>query len=145
MSTTPADFNTSPAEFNAQVIEEFRANGGKAGGILEGVPLVLVHNVGAKSGKEYVTPLVYLADGDDVVIFASKAGAPENPGWYHNLKAEPNVSIEVGDKKLDVLATEATGDERDRLYSTQEATQPLFAEYATKTDRKIPVIVLSPK
>jgi deazaflavin-dependent oxidoreductase (nitroreductase family) len=138
MSTTPADFNT-------QVIEEFRANGGNAGGMFEGMPLVLVHNVGAKSGKEYVTPLVYLADGDDVVIFASKGGAPENPGWYHNLKAEPNVSIEVGDQKLDALATEATGDERDRLYSAQEAAQPQFAEYATKTDRKIPVIVLSPK
>jgi deazaflavin-dependent oxidoreductase (nitroreductase family) len=138
MSTTPADFNT-------QVIEEFRANGGKAGGMFEGMPLVLVHNVGAKSGKEYVTPLVYLADGDAVVIFASKGGAPENPGWYHNLKAEPNVSIEVGDKRLDALATEATGDERDRLYSAQEAAQPQFAEYATKTDRKIPVIVLSPK
>jgi deazaflavin-dependent oxidoreductase (nitroreductase family) len=138
MSTTPADFNT-------QVIEEFRANGGKAGGMFEGMPLVLVHNVGAKSGKEYVTPLVYLADGDDVVIFASKGGAPENPGWYHNLQAEPNVSIEVGDRKLDALATEATGDERDRLYSAQEAVQPQFGEYATKTDRKIPVIVLSPK
>ncbi len=138
MSTTPADFNT-------QVIEEFRANGGKAGGMFEGMPLVLVHNAGAKSGKEYVTPLVYLADGDDVVIFASKGGAPENPGWYHNLKAEPNVSIEVGDQKLEVLATEATGDERDRLYSAQETAQPQFAEYATKTDRKIPVIVLSPK
>ena len=138
MSTTPKDFNT-------QVIEEFRANGGKAGGMFEGMPLVLVNNVGAKSGKEYVTPLVYLADGDDIVIFASKAGAPENPGWYHNLKAEPNVSIEVGDQKLDALATEATGDERDRLYSAQEAAQPQFSEYAEKTDRKIPVIVLSPK
>jgi deazaflavin-dependent oxidoreductase (nitroreductase family) len=137
--------STTPNDFNAQVIEEFRANGGKAGGIFEGMPLVLVHNVGAKSGKEYVTPLVYLADGDDVVIFASKGGAPENPGWYHNLKAGPNVSIEVGDKKLDAVATEVTGDERDRLYSAQEAAQPQFAEYATKTDRKIPVIVLSPK
>jgi deazaflavin-dependent oxidoreductase (nitroreductase family) len=137
--------STTPADLNAQVIEEFRANGGKAGGMFEGMPLVLVHNVGAKSGKEYVTPLVYLADGDDVVIFGSKGGAPENPGWYHNLKAEPNVSIELGDRTLDVRATEATGDERDRLYSAQEAVQPQFGEYATKTDRKIPVIVLSPK
>lgn len=137
--------STTPADFNSQVIEEFRANGGKAGGMFEGMPLVLVHNVGAKSGKEYVTPLVYLADGDDYVIFASKAGAPENPGWYHNLKAEPNVQIEAGDQKIDVLATEATGEERDRLYATQEAQQPQFAEYAEKTDRKIPVIVLSPK
>jgi deazaflavin-dependent oxidoreductase (nitroreductase family) len=137
--------STTPADFNSQVIDEFRANGGKAGGIFEGMPLVLVHNVGAKSGTEYVTPLVYLADGDDYVIFASKGGAPENPGWYHNLKAEPNVLIEVGDEKIDVLATEATGDERDRLYSTQETQQPQFVEYAEKTDRKIPVIVLSPK
>ena len=137
--------SATPKDFNSQVIDEFRANGGKAGGMFEGMPLVLVHNVGAKSGKEYVTPLVYLADGDDIVIFASKAGAPENPGWYHNLKAEPNVSIEVGDQKLDALATEATGDERDRLYSAQEAEQPQFSGYAEKTDRKIPVIVLSPK
>jgi deazaflavin-dependent oxidoreductase (nitroreductase family) len=137
--------SATPKDFNAQVIDEFRANGGKAGGMFEGMPLVLVHNVGAKSGKEYVTPLVYLADGDDVVIFGSKGGAPENPGWYHNLKAEPNVSIEVGDQKFDVLATEVTGDERDRLYSAQEAAQPQFTEYAEKTDRKIPVIVLSPK
>ena len=137
--------STTPADFNSQVIEEFRANGGKAGGMFEGMPLVLVHNVGAKSGKEYVTPLVYLPDGDNVVIFASKGGAPENPGWYHNLKARPDVSIEVGEQKLDVLATEVTGDERDRLYSAQEAAQPQFAEYATKTDRKIPVFVLSPK
>lgn len=137
--------STTPADFNAQVIEEFRANAGKAGGMFEGKPLVLVHNVGAKSGKEYVTPLVYLADGDDIVIFASKGGAPENPGWYHNLKAAPNVSIEVGERKFDVLATEATGDERDRLYSAQEAAQPQFTGYAENTDRKIPVIVLSPK
>jgi deazaflavin-dependent oxidoreductase (nitroreductase family) len=137
--------SATPKDFNAQIIDEFRANGGKAGGMFEGKPLVLVHNVGAKSGKEYVTPLVYLAEGDDYVIFASKGGAPENPGWYHNLKAEPNVSIEVGDQKLDVLATEATGDERDRLYSAQEAVQPQFSEYAEKTDRKIPVIVLAPK
>src|ERR1700749_4519983 len=105
--------SATPAGFNSQVIDEFRANGGKAGGMFEGMPLLLVHNVGAKSGTEYVTPLVYLADGDDYVIFASKGGAPENPGWYHNLKAEPNVSVEVGDRKLEVLATEATGDERD--------------------------------
>ena len=137
--------SATPADFNSQVIDEFRANGGKAGGMFEGMPLLLVHNVGAKSGIEYVTPLVYLADGDDYVIFASKGGAPENPGWYDNLKAAPNVSIEVGDRKFEVLATEATGDERDRLYSAQESAQPQFVEYAEKTDRKIPVIVLTPK
>jgi deazaflavin-dependent oxidoreductase (nitroreductase family) len=137
--------STTPADFNSQVIEEFRANEGKAGGMFEGMPLLLLHNVGAKSGREFVTPLVYLADGEDHVIFASKGGAPVNPGWYHNLKAGPNVSIEVGTEKLDVVATEATGEERDRLYGIQEAQQPQFAEYAQKTERKIPVIVLTPR
>jgi deazaflavin-dependent oxidoreductase (nitroreductase family) len=138
MSTTPADFNT-------QVIEEFRANGGKAGGMFEGKPLLLLHNVGAKSGERYVTPLVYLSDDGRYLIFASKGGAPNHPGWFHNLKAEPNVSIEVGDDTLDVLAEEITGEERDRLYAIQEEQQPQFTEYAQKTERKIPVIALTPK
>jgi deazaflavin-dependent oxidoreductase (nitroreductase family) len=133
------------SDFNTQVIEDFRATGGKPGGPFESMPLVLLHHVGAKSGKEYVAPLAYLADGDDYVIFASKAGAPENPGWYHNLKAEPNASIEVGDRKVDVVAREATGEERDRLYATQAENSPQFADYEAKTDRKIPVIVLSPR
>lgn len=135
--------SATPADFNSQVIDEFRANGGKAGGMFEGKPLLLVHNVGAKSGREFVTPLVYLADGDRYLIFASKGGAPENPGWYYNLKANPEVSIEVGTETLPVLAEELTGDERDRLYATQEEQQPQFAEYARNTDRKIPVIALS--
>ena len=136
---------TTPNDFNAEVIEEFRAKGGTAGGMFEGKPLLLLHNVGAKSGTEFVTPLVYLADGDNWVIFASKGGAPNNPGWYHNLKAQPEVSIEIGSDTVDVTAEEATGDERDRLYSNQEEQQPQFAEYAQKTDRKIPVIVLKPR
>ena len=136
--------STTPADFNAGVIEEFRANGGKAGGMFEGKPLLLVHNVGAKSGKQFVTPLVYLADGDRYVIFASKGGAPNNPDWYHNLKAGPNVSIEVGTVTLSAVAEEASGEERDRLYGAQEEQQPQFVEYAQKTDRKIPVIVLTP-
>jgi deazaflavin-dependent oxidoreductase (nitroreductase family) len=137
--------STTPNDFNAGVIEEFRANGGTAGGIFEGKPLLLLHNVGARSGTDFVTPLVYLADGDNRVIFASKGGAPNNPGWYHNLKAEPAVSIEIGDDTVDVVAEEATGAERDRLYSLQEEQQPQFSEYAQKTDRKIPVIVLKPR
>jgi deazaflavin-dependent oxidoreductase (nitroreductase family) len=137
--------STTPNDFNAGVIEEFRANGGTAGGMFEGKPLLLVHNVGAKSGKEFVTPLVYLADGENWVIFASKGGAPNNPGWYHNLKAQPAVSIEVGTDTVEVTAEEATGTERDRLYSIQEEQQPQFAEYAQKTDRNIPVIVLKPR
>jgi deazaflavin-dependent oxidoreductase (nitroreductase family) len=138
MTTTPNDMN----DFNAGVIEEFRANGGRAGGIFEGKPLLLLHNVGAKSGTEFVTPLVYLKDGENWAIFASKGGAPNNPGWYHNLKAQPQVSIEVGSDTVDVTAEEVTGEERDRLYAIQEEQQPQFAEYEQKTDRKIPVIVL---
>jgi len=137
--------SSTPADFNAQVIADFRAGGGKPGGPFESTPMLLLHSVGARSGKAYVTPLVYLTDGDDYVIFASKAGAPENPGWFHNLKASPDVSIEVGEERIDVLATEATGGERDRLFAIQEAGQPQFGEYAEKTNRKIPVIVLSPK
>lgn len=132
-------------DFNAGVIEEFRANGGTAGGIFEDKPLLLLHNVGAKSGADYVTPLVYLKDGDNWVIFASKGGAPNNPGWYHNLKAQPEVSIEVGSETVEVTAEEAIGKERDRLYSIQEQQQPQFTEYARKTDRKIPVVVLKPR
>jgi deazaflavin-dependent oxidoreductase (nitroreductase family) len=141
MTTTPNDMN----DFNAGVIEEFRANGGTAGGIFEGKPLLLLHNVGAKSGTEFVTPLVYLDDGGNWAIFASKGGAPNNPGWYHNLKAQPEVSIEVGGETVEVTAEEATGEERDRLYSIQEEQQPQFAEYAQNTDREIPVIVLKPR
>jgi deazaflavin-dependent oxidoreductase (nitroreductase family) len=135
--------SATPNDFNAQVIEEFRANGGKAGGMFEGMSLLLLHNVGAKSGERYVTPLVYMPDGDRWVIFASKGGAPQNPGWYWNLKAGPEVSIEVGTEKIDVVASEATGEERDSLFERQKAEAPQFAEYEQKTDRTIPVIVLT--
>jgi deazaflavin-dependent oxidoreductase (nitroreductase family) len=129
-------------DFNTKVIEEFRANEGKAGGMFEGMPLVLVHNVGAKSGKEYVTPLVYLGDDGRTFIFASKAGADTNPGWFQNLKANPETKIEIGSDTVDVVAVELTGEERDRVYATQKAQQPQFAEYEAKTDRTIPVIEL---
>lgn len=131
-------------DYNAKVIDEFRANGGEVGGMLAGMPVLLLHHTGARSSKRYVNPLAYLEDGGRYVIFASAAGAPANPGWYHNLKAHSNVRIEVGDRTLDVLASEATGDERDRLYNIQAERAPQFAEYAQKTDRAIPVIVLTP-
>ena len=130
-------------EFNQNVIEEFRANEGKVGGPFEGAPMILVHHTGAKSGTERVTPLVYQADGDDWVIFASKAGAPSHPHWYHNLIANPETTIEVGTETIDVTTTEATGDERTRLWETQKQNAPQFAEYEAKTDRTIPVLVFS--
>jgi deazaflavin-dependent oxidoreductase (nitroreductase family) len=132
-------------DFNAKVIDEFRANGGRAGGMFEGMPLVLVHNVGAKSGKEYVTPLVYLGEDGRTFIFASKAGADSHPGWFHNLKANPETKIEIGSDTVDVVAVELTGEERDRIYEAQKAQQPQFAEYEAKTDRTIPVVELAPK
>ncbi len=137
--------STTPNDFNAEVIQEFRANGGSAGGMFEGKPLLLLHNVGARSGQEYVTPLVYLSDGGRTFVFASKGGAPVHPGWFHNLKAQPNVSIEIGTDRVEVLAEELTGAERDRIYALQAEQQPQFGEYALKTDRKIPVIELIPK
>ena len=135
---------SSPADFNAQVIEEFRANDGIVGGMLEGMPVVLLHHTGAKSDTGRVNPLAYQRDGGRYVIFASKAGAPTNPDWYYNLKAHPDVKIEVGTETIDVTASEAEGEERERLFNTQAESMPMFAEYAQKTDRVIPVIVLTP-
>lgn len=134
----------SMADFNNQVITEFRDNDGSVGGMFEGTPLLLLHHVGARSGAARIAPLVYLPDGDRYVIFASKAGAPENPGWYHNVLAHPRTEIEVGKAQVPVIASEAHGDERERLYAAQVAAQPQFGEYQQKTNRQIPVIVLTP-
>jgi deazaflavin-dependent oxidoreductase (nitroreductase family) len=136
--------STSPADFNAQIIDEFHANGGRVGGMFDGMPLLLLHHTGARSGKSRINPLAYQSDGGRYVIFASKAGAPTNPDWYHNLKAHPNVKIEVGADTIDVLATEASGEERERLYRTQAERVSQFGEYEQKTERVIPVIVLTP-
>lgn len=136
--------STSMNDFNAQIIEEFRANQGRVGGVFEGSTLLLLHHVGAKTGTDRINPVVYDRDGDRYVIFASKAGAPTNPDWYHNLKAHPNVAIEVGTDTIDVVAAEAAGEERDRLFRRQAERSPNFAEYQTKTDRVIPVMILTP-
>jgi deazaflavin-dependent oxidoreductase (nitroreductase family) len=136
--------STSPADFNAKVIEEFRANQGRVGGPFEGAPLLLLHHLGARSGTQRINPLVYLGDDGRYVVFGSKAGAPTNPDWYHNLKANPKVSIEVGTDTIDVVASEATGEERERLFQAQVERSPQFAEYQDKTERIIPAIVLTP-
>jgi deazaflavin-dependent oxidoreductase (nitroreductase family) len=131
------------SDFNASIIEEFRANGGKVGGPFQGAPMVLITTTGAKSGQPRVSPLVCLQDGDRVVIFASKAGAPTNPDWYYNLKANPKVTVEIGAEKYEATAEEITGEERNRLYAAQVAVMPGFQEYADKTSRVIPVIALT--
>ncbi len=136
--------STSPADFNAQVIDEFHANEGRVGGMFDGMPLLLLHHTGAKSGTHRINPLAYQADNGRYVVFASKGGAPTNPDWYHNLKANPQTTIEVGTDTLDVMASESTGEERDRLYRTQVERTPQFGEYQQQAGRIIPVIVLTP-
>ena len=134
---------STPNDFNGRIIEEFRANGGRVGGPFAGQPLLLLHHIGARSGVERVNPLVYLEDGERFVIFASKAGAPANPAWYHNLKAHPDVTIEVGSETIPVSAQEVTGAERDRLFDAQSAAMPTFASYQEQTERIIPAIALT--
>jgi len=129
-------------DFNTRIIEEFRANGGKLGGPFEGAPMVLLTTTGAKSGIRRTTPLAYLPDGERIVVFASKAGAPTNPDWYHNLRAHPEVTVEVGAETRQLRASEAEGEERDRLYAEQARRMPGFADYQAKTSRVIPVIAL---
>ena len=131
-------------DWNTQIIEEFRANGGKVGGQFQGAPLLLLHSTGAKSGKERVNPMMYLPDGDNLVVFASKAGAPTNPDWYHNLVAHPQASVEVGDRTLNVVAHVAEAETRHRLWSRQKELYSGFADYEAKTSRQIPVVVLEP-
>ena len=129
-------------EFNKKVIEDFRANGGNVGGQFKGAPMVLLTHTGAKSGKTYTTPLVYSRDGDRVVIIASKAGSDTNPDWYHNLRAHPEVTLEIGGEKFQARAKAATGAERERLFDQQAKMMPLFDDYRKKTKREIPVMVL---
>jgi deazaflavin-dependent oxidoreductase (nitroreductase family) len=133
------------ADFNQQVIDEFRANKGVVGGMFEGMPLLLMHTTGAKSGTTRVIPVVYTTDGDDLVVIASKGGADTNPDWYHNLVAHPNVKVEVGTDSYDVVVTEAKGDEHDRLYDQQADQFPQFNDYKKKTTRIIPVFILKKK
>jgi deazaflavin-dependent oxidoreductase (nitroreductase family) len=134
----------SANDWNQQIIDEFHANEGRVGGIFEGTPLLLLHHTGAKSGETRVNPLAYRSDNGNYVIYASKAGADTNPAWYHNLKANPQASIEVGTDQFDVIASEAEGDERDRLYNAQAEAHPQFGGYQEKTTRIIPVILLTP-
>ena len=131
-------------DFNRRNIEEFRANGGVVGGFFEGTPLLLLHHKGRKSGTERVNPLAYQPVGDSLAIFASKGGAPTNPDWYHNIVADPNVTLEVGTETYPAVARVASGEERTRIWEAQKAAHPNFAEYEAKTEgREIPVVLLT--
>lgn len=131
-------------DFNAKNIAEFRGNHGRVGGQFEGAPLLILHSKGAKTGEPRTNIMMYLADGDRYLVFASKAGADTSPAWYFNLRAHPQVRIEVGDEEFDVVATELDGDERDAKYAEQARRYPGFAGYEKKTTRKIPVVALTP-
>jgi deazaflavin-dependent oxidoreductase (nitroreductase family) len=128
--------------WNREIIAEFRANGGKVGGRFAGRPLLILHTTGAKSGLERLNPLAYQAVGDSFAIFASKGGAPSHPDWFHNLKANPDASIELGAETIPVRARVAEGEERERIWTTQKEQYPNFAEYERLTTRQIPVVIL---
>ncbi len=133
----------APTDFNQKIIDEFRINGGVVGGPFQGAPMLLLHNLGRKSGDERVNPVVYQRVGDDWAVFASFGGAPSTPAWYHNLMAHPDVTIEVGTETIPVRAREAQGEERQRIWEKQKADMPGFAEYEVKAgDRLIPVVIL---
>lgn len=132
-------------EYNARLMDEFRANGGRAGGTWEGTLLLLLHHTGARSGVRRVSPLAYLPDDAGYLVWAANGGAPTNPAWYQNLKAHPRTTIEVAGERIDVLAGEMTGDERDRLFVKATARYPSLGELAAKTERVIPLMVLSPR
>lgn len=133
------------SDWNAGVVEEFRANGGKVGGVFEGAPLLLLHHRGARTGTERVSPLMYLDLGGSWAIFASKGGADHNPDWYHNLVANPTAEIEIGTGKVAVKARVTSGEERETIWERQKRERPQFAGYEAKTSRAvIPVLVLDP-
>ena len=132
------------SDFNTNLIKDLRANQGEASsGPFVGRPLLILTTRGAKSGETRENPLVYTRDGDDYVVIASKGGADTHPAWFHNVQANPDVTIEVNGEKVPVRARVPEGDERRKLYDAQAAMMPAFAEYETKTKRKIPVVVLA--
>ncbi len=134
--------STDYNEFNRQLIEEYRANGGKVTGMFAGAPLLVLTTTGARSGQPRVTPLVYTTDNGRWIVIASKGGAPTHPDWYYNLRANPEVTVEVGAESFPARATITTGAERQRLFDQMAARMPNFAEYQRNTVRQLPVIVL---
>jgi deazaflavin-dependent oxidoreductase (nitroreductase family) len=129
-------------EFNQGIIKDFCENAGIVGGIFRGAPMILITHKGAKSGKTYVSPLVYSRDGDRYLIIASKGGARTHPDWYHNLVANPEITVEIGKEKFKARAKTTSGTERERLFDAQAKMMPQFNQYKAATKREIPVFVL---
>jgi deazaflavin-dependent oxidoreductase (nitroreductase family) len=134
----------APASANQErVVAEFRANGGRVGGYHEGMPLLLLTTTGARSGQRRATPLTYLADGDRYVVAAAGAGTPASPAWYHNVVANPDVTVEVGGETFAATATAASGAERDSLYERCADAYPQLLEYQARTSREFPMIIIA--
>ncbi len=133
---------TDATDFNTQVIQEFRDNAGAVGGPFSGATLVLLSTIGAKSGQVRVTPLMCRTEGDRLFVFASKAGAPTNPDWYHNVVADHRVTVELGAETFEAVATVLGGRERDRVFAAHAEQYPMFNEYQAGIDRVIPVVAL---
>jgi deazaflavin-dependent oxidoreductase (nitroreductase family) len=131
------------SDFTRQVIDEFRANEGRVGGNFQGAPVLLLHTTGAKSGQKRVNPMMYLDLEGRRFVFATKGGAPTNPGWYHNLVAHPSVTVELGTDTFTARAVPVEGPEHDRIYAVQVSRFPGFGEYQEKTERVIPVVELT--
>ena len=133
---------------NQQVIDEFRANGGQVGGPFAGASLILLTTTGARTGLPRTSPNAYLRDGGRLHVFASNAGSPHHPAWFHNLRADPQVIVEIGRdgavERYAAIASEVTGDERDRIYAQMSELAPAFAAYQAATTRVIPVVALEP-
>ena len=130
-------------DYNNKVIKEFRENGGEVTGRFAGAPLLLLTTTGAKSGEKRTTPLAFSSDGDDIIIIASYAGNPKHPAWFLNMRANPEVTIELPNETFTTNAVIPEGEERQRLFDQQAAKMPAFKEYQAKTSRQIPVIVIS--
>jgi deazaflavin-dependent oxidoreductase (nitroreductase family) len=134
-----------PNDWNTSIIEEFRANDGKVGGRFEGRPLLLLHHRGAKTGVERVNPLAYQdLGGGSLAVFGSRGGSPRHPDWYHNIRANPGVAVEVGTDRIEARARVADGEERERIWEKQKRDMPGFADYERNTERQIPVIIIEP-
>ena len=131
------------SDWNTKIIAEFRANEGRVGGPFQGAPMLLLTTTGRRSGERRTNPMMYMADGDRLLVFASKGGAPTDPDWYRNLVANPDVTVELGSESFQAHATVLQGDERDRLYAEQSRRYPGFAEYQRNTTRVIPVVALA--
>ena len=131
-------------QWNRAVIDEFRANEGRVGGAFEGVPLLLLHTRGAKSGEQRINPLAYLEMDGRLHVFGSNGGREAHPGWYFNVQADPRVTVEVGTRSMAATATVLDGEERERIYAEQARRQPAFASYEQQVSRTIPVVALLP-